>query len=86
MPPSEPAKRQRDVVLEISQKFFEKKEAVTLEEIKKAAASVYVKHDKTMKAFTRDFNILVKGDFIEQNDSGYFPKFAPIFQRRPFSK
>ncbi len=86
MPPSDSAKRQRDVLIEISQKHYDKREGLSLDEISKIAAPVYVKYGKTSKSFTRDFNILVKSGFLEQSKSGFVPKFAPILQRLPFSK
>lgn len=84
--PSEPAKRQRDVLLEISAKCFDKKEALSFDEVKSVVGKVYVKYNKTEKSFTRDMNFLLKNDFLERTDTGITPKLAPIFERLPFSK
>jgi Fic family protein len=86
MPPSDPAKRQRDVLIEISQRYYDKKEWLSLEDIQKATSSIYVKHGKTMKSFTRDFRNLMKGGFLEAGDSGFRPDVSPILQRLPFTK
>ena len=86
MPPSDPVKRQRDVLIEISQRYYDKKDWLPLNDIQKSVAPVYIKHSKTMKSFTRDFKALIKNDFLEIGDSGYRPKVSPILQRLPFSK
>lgn len=86
MPPTDPVRRQRDVLIEISQKYFDKKGRLSFDEIKQVAAPVYVKHGKTSKSFTRDFRALLKDDLLDGNDSGFMPKISPILQRLPFSK
>lgn len=86
MPPGDPVKRQRDVLIEISQRYYDKKDWLPLNDIQKSVAPVYIKHSKTMKSFTRDFKALIKNDFLEIGDSGYRPKVSPILQRLPFSK
>ncbi len=81
-----PHKRRRDLLVEISKKYYEKGEVLSLDEIWKVAAPVYVTSGKTQKSFTRDFNALIKSDYIEKIDAKYKPKIGPILQRLPFSK
>ncbi len=90
MPPSDPAKRQRDVLIEISKEYFNKKRALTHEEIINVVAKVYVKYGKTGKSYTRDIRNLIKNKLLEQSgpdiNPKLRPKLRPIFQRLPFSK
>ena len=86
MPPSDRVKRQRDVLIEISQRHYDKRERLSLNEVKKAAAPVYVQYRKTLKSFTRDLNVLLRADLLDQNDSGFMPKIDPILERLPFTK
>jgi len=85
MPSSSSSKRQRDVIIEISKQCYETKRAFSIDEIKNMTALIYFKSGKTQKAFTRDFNTILKNDFLEKTHSGFIPKFEPILDRLPFS-
>jgi Fic family protein len=84
MPSGEPIKRQRDVLIEISNEYYKKKDTLSLDEIEGVAAKIYVKSGKT-KVLKRDLRFLTENDFLEKRDLGFVPKFSPVLRRLPFS-
>lgn len=85
MPSSASAKRQRDVLIEISKEHYKKKEPLTFDEIADVVSKIYVQYHKTSKSFTRDFRLLTEKNFIERRDKGFIPKLEPVISRLPFS-
>ena len=81
MPRSEILKRQRDVVIELSQQG----RGVTYDELFAITAHIYLKAGKKRGTFTRDINNLLKIKFICEDKGKLIANTSLIAERLPFS-